>query len=101
MIIQGAWNLSLGFFKGKEVVVEPTEACFTSDAGLLPIRGSSGDTIGQFRAVPGTPYTIIFVRLSSGRVFGVGGRGLASSLSVSGNRRRPALGRFFRVRGTP
>jgi hypothetical protein len=38
MIIQSAWQLSLGFFKGKEVVVKPVEAHISSDAGLLPIR---------------------------------------------------------------
>lgn len=38
MIIQDDWTLSLDFFKGREIVVEPAEACFSSDAGLLPIR---------------------------------------------------------------
>ncbi len=38
MIIQDAWDVSLGFFKGREIIVEPTEACFSGDAGLLPIR---------------------------------------------------------------
>lgn len=38
MIIQSAWQLSLDFFKGKPVVVQPVESYLTSDAGLLPIR---------------------------------------------------------------
>jgi len=37
MIIQSVWQKSFGFF-GKPVVVEPSEAELTSDAGLLPIR---------------------------------------------------------------
>jgi len=37
VIIQTVWQKSLGFF-GKSVVVEPSEATLTSDAGLLPIR---------------------------------------------------------------
>lgn len=37
MIIQSVWQKSLGFF-GKPVVVQPSEAELTSDAGLLPIR---------------------------------------------------------------
>jgi hypothetical protein len=35
---QAAWQLSLGFLAGKPVVVEPSEAELTSDAGLLPVR---------------------------------------------------------------
>lgn len=37
MIIQSAWQKSFSFFK-KSVVVEPSEAAISSDAGLLPIR---------------------------------------------------------------
>lgn len=37
MIIQSVWQKSLGFF-GKPVVVEPSEASLSGDAGLLPIR---------------------------------------------------------------
>jgi hypothetical protein len=37
VIVQTVWQKSLGFF-GKPVVVEPSEASLTSDAGLLPIR---------------------------------------------------------------
>ena len=37
MIIQSVWQKSFDFF-GKPVVVEPSEAELTSDAGLLPIR---------------------------------------------------------------
>ena len=37
MIIQSVWQMSFDFFD-KPVVVEPSEAELTSDAGLLPIR---------------------------------------------------------------
>ena len=37
MIVQSVWQKSFAFF-GKSVVVEPSEAELTSDAGLLPIR---------------------------------------------------------------
>jgi len=37
VIIQSAWQNSFDFF-GKSVVVEPSEAQLSSDAGLLPIR---------------------------------------------------------------
>jgi hypothetical protein len=37
VIIQSVWQKSFGFF-GKPVVVQPSEAELTSDAGLLPIR---------------------------------------------------------------
>jgi hypothetical protein len=37
VIIQSVWQKSFGFF-GKPVVVKPSEAELTSDAGLLPIR---------------------------------------------------------------
>ena len=37
MIIQSVWQKSFDFFS-KPVVVQPTEATLTSDAGLLPIR---------------------------------------------------------------
>ena len=37
MIIQSVWQKSFDFFR-KPVVVEPSEASLTSDAGLLPIR---------------------------------------------------------------
>jgi hypothetical protein len=37
VIIQSVWQKSLDFF-GKPIVVEPSEAQLTSDAGLLPIR---------------------------------------------------------------
>ena len=37
MIIQSVWQKSFDFF-GKPVVVEPSDAELTSDAGLLPIR---------------------------------------------------------------
>lgn len=37
MILQSVWQKSFGFF-GKPVVVQPSEAELTSDAGLLPIR---------------------------------------------------------------
>ena len=38
MSIQSAWQLSLGFFDGKQIVVQPVEAHLSTDAGLLPIR---------------------------------------------------------------
>jgi len=38
MIIQAAWQLSFGFFGSKPVVVEPSAARVSSDAGLLPFR---------------------------------------------------------------
>lgn len=38
MIIQSAWQLSFGFFDSKPVVVEPSAARVSSDAGLLPFR---------------------------------------------------------------
>ena len=51
MIIQSVWQKSFGFF-GKPVVVEPSEASLSSDAGLLPIR-QFDETLGlteQFAA---------------------------------------------------
>ena len=38
MIIQSAWQLSLDFLGSTPVVVEPSAAQISSDAGLLPIR---------------------------------------------------------------
>ena len=38
MIIQSAWQLSFGFLDSKPVVVEPSAALVSSDAGLLPFR---------------------------------------------------------------
>jgi len=38
MIIHSAWQLSFGFFGSKPVVVEPSAAQVSSDAGLLPFR---------------------------------------------------------------
>jgi len=38
MIIHDAWQLSFGFFHSKPVVVEPSAAQISSDAGLLPFR---------------------------------------------------------------
>jgi hypothetical protein len=38
MIIHAAWQLSFGFFGSKPVVVEPSAAQVSSDAGLLPFR---------------------------------------------------------------
>ena len=37
MILQSVWQKSFGFF-GKPVVVQPSSAALSSDAGLLPIR---------------------------------------------------------------
>ena len=44
MIVQSVWQKSFEFFR-KPVVVEPTEAELSSDAGLLPIR-QFDETIG-------------------------------------------------------
>jgi hypothetical protein len=38
MIIQSAWQLSLGFLAGRPIVVEPSAEQVSSDAGLLPFR---------------------------------------------------------------
>ena len=38
MIIQSGWQLSFDFFDSKPVVVEPSAAQVSSDAGLLPFR---------------------------------------------------------------
>ena len=38
MIIQSAWQLSFDFFDSRPVVVEPSAAQVSSDAGLLPFR---------------------------------------------------------------
>ena len=38
MIIQSAWQVSLDFFASKSVVVKPSAAQVSSDAGLLPFR---------------------------------------------------------------
>lgn len=38
MIIQSAWQMSFDFFGSKPVVVEPSAAQVSSDAGLLPFR---------------------------------------------------------------
>jgi hypothetical protein len=38
VIIQSAWQLSFDFFDSKPVVVEPSAAQVSSDAGLLPFR---------------------------------------------------------------
>ena len=38
MILQSDWQASFGVFDPKPIVVEPQQAQFTSDAGLLPIR---------------------------------------------------------------
>ncbi len=77
MIIQSVWQKSFDFF-GKPVVVEPSEASLTSDAGLLPIR-QFDQQIGlteQFAAVlrdlryePFVDHTLLeMVRM---RVFGI------------------------------
>lgn len=77
MIIQTVWRKSFGFF-GKPVVVEPSEASLTSDAGLLPIR-QFDETIGlteQFAAAltdlryqPSVEHSLLeMVRM---RIFGI------------------------------
>jgi len=38
MIIQSDWQVSFDFSAAKPIIVEPMEAHFSSDAGLLPIR---------------------------------------------------------------
>ncbi len=38
MSIQGVWQKSFGFLGSKPIVVEPSSAGLTSDAGLLPLR---------------------------------------------------------------
>ena len=38
MIVQSAWQLSFEFFDSKPVVVVPSAAQVSSDAGLLPFR---------------------------------------------------------------
>ena len=47
MIIQTAWELSLDFFKGREIVVEPAEAYFSGDATGIKdgVCASCGSTI--------------------------------------------------------
>lgn len=48
MIIQDAWQLSFGFLGSVAVVVEPSAAQVSSDAGLLPVR-QLDETLGLTR----------------------------------------------------
>jgi hypothetical protein len=77
MMIQSVWQESFGFFD-KPVVVEPSEAELTSDAGLLPIR-QFDQQIGlteQFAAVLDDPRYEPFVdhsvlEMVRMRIFGI------------------------------
>jgi hypothetical protein len=78
MILQDAWEVSLDFFKGREVIVEPTEACFSGDAGLLPIREfderigftqAFSDALNDPRCEPKVGH--LFTEMTRMRVYGI------------------------------
>jgi hypothetical protein len=76
MILQDVWQLSLGFFPGKAVVIEPVEEDISTDAGLLLFRQFDGQRgfsagfaqqLGDTRRDP--EHTIL--EMVRSRVFGI------------------------------
>ena len=77
MIVQSVWQLSFDFFR-KPVVVQPSDAQLSSDAGLLPIRQfdeAIGFTeqfaaaLGDLRYQPSVTHSLLeMVRM---RIYGV------------------------------
>lgn len=78
MSIQGVWPLSMGFLGSKPIVVEPTVAPMSSDAGLLPIR-QLDEALGltaQFAAAlvdrrSGPALTHSYPEMTRSRVYGI------------------------------
>lgn len=78
MIIQSDWQLSFDFFGSRPIVVEPSVAQVSSDAGLLPIR-QLDEQLGltrQFAAAltdrrHGSYIGHTFLEMTRGRVYGI------------------------------
>lgn len=78
MVERGAWQHSFQFGGGKEIVVEPSEALMTSDAGLLPLRQFDeriGLTAGFAAALEDSRRSCrtlhSFLEMTRSRIFGI------------------------------